>query len=103
MVNLGLIGGFLLILAWVPMTLHTVRDRKSGADLIFDLLYFAGALFLIVYSWEIKDLIFVVLNAVAALVSAINLYYIPRKYKTLKKDIEEIETSIHLKKKRKSR
>lgn len=104
MVNLGLIGGFLLILAWVPMTLHTIRSKRSKSDLIFDALFLCGALLLVVYSWEIGDSIFLVLNIVAALVSGINLYYIPRKYSKLRKDVEEAEIAVHLKKrKRKSR
>ncbi len=100
MVNLGLIGGFLLILAWLPTTLRTIRDKRSRTDLIFDILFFFGAFLLIFYSWEINDPVFVVLNIVAALVAAVNLYYIPRKYSKLRKDVEEAEIAVHLKKRK---
>jgi lipid-A-disaccharide synthase-like uncharacterized protein len=103
MVNLGLIGGFLLILAWLPMTLHTIKDKRSKSDLAFDIMFFLGAFFLAIYSWQIGDLIFVFINIFAMVVAAINLYYIPRKYSKLKKDVEEVEVSLKIRKGKRKR
>jgi len=72
---LGLAGLTLLVLAWIPQTVETVRRRHSGLVWQFDALYAAGSLVLAYYSLLINDLVFTLLNSLAAYMALIGLYY----------------------------
>jgi MtN3 and saliva related transmembrane protein len=72
---LGLAGLVLLILAWVPQTADTVRRKHSGLVWQFDALYAAGSIVLAYYSLTIGDLVFTLLNSLAAYMALIGLYY----------------------------
>ena len=90
-VNLiGLIGIIFLVLAWLPVTFRTLMKKKSDENLIFGMLFLVGAAFLTVYSIQINDLIFSVLNFLAMVFAFINIDYIPRKSEVFKQEIEEI-------------
>ena len=72
---LGLAGMAMVVLAWIPQTIETVRRRHSGLSWQFDVLYVAGALALTYYSISVNDLVFTLLNSMAAYMAAIGLYY----------------------------
>ncbi|MEM0372766.1 MAG: SemiSWEET family transporter [archaeon] len=101
----GILGAFMLIAAWLPPTIKAVIKKKSDMNLWFELLFFLGAFLLTVYALQTGDLVFVALNAAAAIFAFINLGYIPHKMRTIEHEIEEItgikgKKYYHVKKKR---
>lgn len=70
---IGLIGLIAIVACWIPQTLEVVRTRRSGMKLSFLLLYFSGSIALTIYA--IGDPIFVTLNLLTTIGSAINLYF----------------------------
>jgi len=72
---IGWIGFAILVGAWVPQTLETIRQGYSGTNLLFNAMYMAASLLLTIYAFLIKDWVFVALNALLAIGSGINLYY----------------------------
>ncbi|WP_297551807.1 hypothetical protein [Thermococcus sp.] len=70
---IGLLGMLLLVSAWVPQTIETIRTRKCPLNMGFIVIYVTAASLLTVYSYIIGDWIFFTLNFLSALQSAINL------------------------------
>jgi|GEM_PF-1168443 len=87
---IGLIGIIFLVLAWLPITIKALLQKRSEENLIFGMLFLIGAAFLTVYSIQINDLIFSLLNLLAMIFAFINIEYIPRKSEVFKHEIEEI-------------
>lgn len=72
---IGWIGFAILVGAWVPQTLETIRRGYSGTNLLFNAMYMAASLLLTVYALLISDWVFVALNALLSIGSGINLFY----------------------------
>jgi len=72
---LGLAGLALLVAAWIPQSVETIRARRSALDWRFTLLYLLGSGLLTFYSILIKDLVFALLNFLAACMAAMGLYF----------------------------
>ena len=72
---IGVLGAILLLSAWVPQTLRTIRTKRTGMEPKFIAIYFAGSLLLTVYSYLIADIVFLVLNAFSTAMAAINADY----------------------------
>jgi len=70
---IGLLGMLLLVSAWIPQTVETIKARKCPLNLQFIIIYVTASTLLTVYSYIIGDWIFFALNFLAALQSAINL------------------------------
>ncbi len=87
---IGLLGISFLVLAWLPLSIKTLKTRRSDENLIFGMLFLIGAALLTVYSIQIKDVIFSVLNLLAMIFAFINIEYIPRKSEVFEHEIEEI-------------
>ena len=62
-----------IVACWIPQTFEVVKVKRSRMNYSFLVLYLVGSIALTIYA--IGDLIFVILNLLAALGSAINLYY----------------------------
>jgi len=71
----GVLGAVLLLIAWIPQTLRTIKTRKVGMERKFLYIYLLGSLFLTIYAYSLEDWVFLILNAVATLMAAINIYY----------------------------
>jgi len=71
----GIIGLVLILAAWVPGTLTTIKTKKVGMRIEFIFLYLFGSLFLALHSIILNDLIFLTLNGLATVMAFINLYY----------------------------
>lgn len=78
---LGWAGFAILIMAWIPQTVDTVKAGKTDMNVAFILMYVTSSLLLTVYSVLTEDVIFTALNALLTTGSGINLYYkfFPRK------------------------
>jgi len=79
--TIGIIGLALLALAWLPQTYSVIKKKKSNINPGFGTLYVLGSLILIYYSIQIKDNIFLILNILVAIMSAISLYFSTGKRK----------------------
>lgn len=71
----GILGAALLLIAWIPETLRTIRTKKTGMEPEFLYIYFFGSFFLTIYALYLSELLFSVLNAAATLSDLINIYY----------------------------
>jgi MtN3 and saliva related transmembrane protein len=79
---IGLAGMALLILAWIPETRQNWRERGQNLSLNFVCLYLFGALFLAYHAYRINDGVFLLLNALAALIALFNAAIILTRPKT---------------------
>lgn len=72
---LGWAGFSILIMAWIPQTVDTVKAGRTDINIAFILMYVASSLLLTIYSVLTEDVIFTTLNALLTTGSGINLYY----------------------------
>ncbi|WP_103665385.1 PQ-loop domain-containing transporter [Gracilimonas amylolytica] len=78
---MGWAGFGILVAAWIPQTLDTIKKGNTQMNLAFIIMYFTSSLLLTIYSVLTEDQVFTALNALLTLGSGINLYYkfFPRK------------------------
>lgn len=72
---LGILGLILIALAWIPETLEIIKKKRNNLNLKFNILYVLGSLALVIYAVSINDLVFILLNGFAFLMSGIGLLY----------------------------
>lgn len=72
---IGVIGLILLAIGWLSEVIKTIKEKKSKLDLKFSILYTIGSLCLVIYSIQIGNLIFIILNGIVMLLSLISLVY----------------------------
>lgn len=70
---IGLIGLLAIAACWIPQTFEVLKTRQVDMKLSFLILYLTGSIALTVYA--IDDIIFLTLNLLVSVGSAINLYY----------------------------
>ena len=71
----GIIGLVLIAVAWLPQVIEIIITKKSGLNIKFALIYVIGSFALVIYSIQIKDTIFLILNSLATLMSFTGLFY----------------------------
>ena len=71
----GLAGMLLIIVAWIPGIIDTIRTKKPGMKRRFMLLYFLGSALLAYYALLLNSLPFLVLNLIAAAVPMVHFYF----------------------------
>jgi len=69
----GLIGLLAIVACWIPQTLEVLRTRHTEMKYSFLVLYFTGSVALTIYA--IGDPIFLTLNMLTMIGSAISLYF----------------------------
>ncbi len=62
MIEIGVIGAALLVLAWIFETSNSVRKRKLTIDKRFAAMYLVSTVILLVYSLQNGDVIFLFVN-----------------------------------------
>ncbi|MFH1229288.1 MAG: lipid-A-disaccharide synthase N-terminal domain-containing protein [Candidatus Aenigmatarchaeota archaeon] len=62
MIEIGIIGASLLLVAWIFETIKSVRKHKALVDLKFAVIYVSGTIFLATYSYLRSDFVFLILN-----------------------------------------
>lgn len=80
----GFLGLGLILIAWIPGVLGTIKSGKPGMKKRFMALYFLGSASLGVYAWQLNAMPFVALNIMAALVPVIHFYFYIKKHGTKK-------------------
>lgn len=76
---LGILGLALLAIGWIPETIKVIKEKRSRIDKEFGILYVLGSLLLLIYSIQIKDYIFLILNFIVMIMSGISLIFSLRK------------------------
>jgi len=77
----GIIGLIFLAVGWFAETVKIIKEKRSKVDLKFALSYTIGSLFLVAYSVQVNNLIFIILNSLVAVLSIISLVYSYEKTK----------------------
>jgi uncharacterized protein with PQ loop repeat len=72
---LGWAGFGILVAAWIPQTIDTIKQGNTPMNIAFIIMYFSSSLMLTIYSVITGDPIFTSLNALLTIGSGINLYY----------------------------
>ena len=72
MVPVGIIGLSLIVIAWVPETIKSIKSGKT-IRVEFLILYFLGSIFLTIHAINIGDLVFIMLNGLASVLSGVNI------------------------------
>lgn len=72
---LGWTGFSVLIMAWIPQTIDTIKAGRTDMNLAFILMYAISSLLLTIYSILENDPVFIALNALLTVGSGINLFY----------------------------
>ena len=75
----GIIGLALLAVGWMYEAVQIIKEKKSRLGLKFSILYTTGSLLLVVYSIQVKDVIFTILNGLVTAISLVSLAYSIRK------------------------
>lgn len=81
---IGLIGMALLILAWIPEIMETLKKGGKGIEPHFAVMITLGDLFLLIYSYQIGDPIFISLNGILLVMALVELYFTVKKRKILR-------------------
>ena len=83
---IGLIGAFLLMIAWMPEIMNIVKTGKSKMDNTFTEIVLFATLILLIYSFLIDNLVFIIVNSFILFEVSISLYYsfFPRNQNFLK-------------------
>ncbi|MCR4369348.1 MAG: hypothetical protein NUV67_05580 [archaeon] len=76
----GLLGLALIVVAWLPGLLETAKSKEPGMKKRFMALYFLGSASLAYYALLLGSIPFLILNALAAIVPLIHLYYYIKKF-----------------------
>lgn len=78
---LGWTGFAILIMAWIPQTIDTIKAGRTDMNIAFIMMYVTSSLLLTIYSILENDNVFTALNGLLTIGSGINLYYkfFPRK------------------------
>ena len=71
----GLIGLGLILVAWIAETVDLIKKKKGKLDTKFAMFYIMGSIVLLVYSIQIKSVVFIILKVFVIILSFISLYY----------------------------
>lgn len=72
---LGWTGFGILVAAWIPQTIDTIKRGNTSMNIAFIIMYFTSSLILTIYSVITGDPVFTALNGLLTLGSGINLFY----------------------------
>ena len=72
---IGLFGLILILIAWIPETLKNLKEGKVKTRTEFLILYMLGSLFLTIHAIILLDLVFIILNLLATILSGVNLVF----------------------------
>ena len=72
---IGIIGGLLIVLAWIWETEEAVRRHKKLIDLKFSAIFLLAAIFLSIYSWQRNDPVFLPLNIAILAIVLVEIWF----------------------------
>ena len=71
----GYAGLALLIVAWISELFDIIRNKKEKIDTKFAVFYIIGSILLLIYSIQIKNIIFIIMKVIVLAISLVSLYY----------------------------
>ena len=83
---IGIIGGILIVAAWIFETLQGIRSRKKLVDIKFSSLFLVAAVLLAVYSWQRSDPVFFWLNIILIIILLVEIIFTLRIKKLNSRD-----------------
>lgn len=75
MIEIGIAGGILLLLAWVFETYESVKKHKSLVDLKFAFIYIISTALLTIYAYQNNDMVFFLLNIFLIMIVLFEIVY----------------------------
>ena len=72
---IGWAGFAILVAAWVPQTIETIKAGRTDVNMAFIWLYVISSLLLTIYAILENDHVFIALNSLLTFGSGINLYF----------------------------
>ncbi|MGQ4892047.1 MAG: hypothetical protein ACP6IP_06115 [Candidatus Njordarchaeia archaeon] len=69
----GVVGIIFILVAWLPETLKNLRSSHVNIRMEFLILYTLGSLLLTFHAFLVSDLVFIILNSLATLLSGANI------------------------------
>ena len=82
MIEIGIAGAVLLLVAWLFETIESIKYHKSLIDLKFALIYITSTILLTIYAYQRNDMVFFSVNLCLI---ALVLFEIAYTLKNLKK------------------
>ena len=62
MIEIGIVGAVLLLVAWLFETFESIKKHKALIDLKFSLIYITSTILLTVYAYQRNDFVFFSVN-----------------------------------------
>ncbi len=90
----GLLAVVFFLIAWIILTLIVIKNGRNNGDIFVNLFFLLGVISFTIYSVQVGEILFILLNGIASILAFINFYYIPNKFKKMKKEIKSIEMEI---------
>lgn len=72
---LGIFGTLALIVAWLWASYEDVKEHKRAIDLNFSILYIFGNALLLVYSWWLKNFVYIILQLFLVVAISVETMY----------------------------
>lgn len=82
---IGLLGMIFLVIAWIPEIRDTIKKGGRGIEPKFGFFTALGDIFLLIYSYQIGDIIFFSLNLILLIMALTELNLSLKKRKNKKK------------------
>ena len=70
---IGIIGGIIIVFAWILETIESVRRHKKLVDLRFSFMFLTAAILLAYYSWEKVEMVFFWLNIILIAILSVEM------------------------------
>jgi lipid-A-disaccharide synthase-like uncharacterized protein len=79
MIEIGIAGAILLLVAWLFETYESVKRHKSLIDLKFAFIYIISTVLLTVYAYQNSDMVFFSVNVFLILIVLFEIVYTVHK------------------------
>ena len=90
----GILAVVFFLIAWIILTATTLERGRNKGDVFVNLFFLLGVIAFTVYSVQIDELLFIILNGIASILAVINFYYVPNKFRKMKREIESAEKGV---------
>jgi len=75
MIVIGIIGLSLMMVAWIAETVDLIKKKESKLDMNFAVFSIIGSILLLIYSIQIKNIIFIIMKSVVIILICISMFY----------------------------
>jgi uncharacterized protein with PQ loop repeat len=72
---IGYLGLISLTISWLPQSIETIKQGKSGINIMFLVLVGLGSTCLGIYAMSIGNTVFSILNFISTTGALLNIYY----------------------------